>query len=175
MGPTSRLASTGHWLRDRVGEIAWGSAVIGGVLGLVVVLLFALIVADSMTSSLAWMGAPVVYGLMVLVLALLRVVAGSWTAQLVRRRYETRRRLEFVPTGLAAGAIGWALYTALVMAGAAFLGDPTDTAQLVLDLLPWLAEFGLGAFLISPTTDTPEQAQARRRALLAAGQQHKAK
>ena len=75
---------------------------IGGVLGLVVVLLFALIVADSMTSSLAWMGAPVVYGLMVLVLALLRVVAGSWTAQLVRRRYETRRRLEFVPTGLVA-------------------------------------------------------------------------
>jgi hypothetical protein len=147
---------------ERVRQVAWGSAVIGGLLGLAVVLLFVLVVAEPMVAVLSGMGPAMVFGVMILVVGLLRVVAGTWTAQLVRRRYEVRRRSEFLPTALAAGAIGWALYTILVLVAGGVMGTTTNTVQLIADVLQWLAEFGLGAFLVSPEERRPDVAARGR-------------
>lgn len=144
---------------ERVRQISWGSAAVGGLFGLGLTLLFALLVSDAMAKTLAPLGATVVVGLMILVLALLRLVAGMWTAQLVRRRYEVRHRREYLPTALVAGALGWAMYTALILASGGALGSSVDLPRLLLDVLQWLAEFGLGAYLVSP--DAPSARSPR--------------
>jgi len=133
-----------------VRRISWGSAVIGGLLGLALVLLFVYVVAEPMLAGLSRLGSIISVGTMVLVLALLRVVAGMWTAQLVRRRYEVLHRTEFLPTALVAAVIGWALYSALVLVAAGPMGTAVDVGRLFLDVLQWLFEYGIGAFLVSP-------------------------
>lgn len=143
-----------------VRQVSWVSAVIGGVLGLALTVTFVLVVAEPMASGLAPMGRTVVLGVMILVLALLRVVAGTWTAQLVRRRWEVRYRREYLPTALVAALTGWALYTVLVLVSGAALGTEVNLPQLFLDVLQWVAEFGLGAYLVSPDETT---SGARRR------------
>lgn len=142
-----------------VRQIAWGSAVAGGLLGLALTLVFVLVVSEPLARMFAGQGATVMLGMLILVLALLRVVAGMWTAQLVRRRYEVRYRREFLPTALVAAVIGWAAYTVLTLVSGSLVGTQLDVPRLFFDVLPWAAEFGLGAFLINPE---PADSQAGR-------------
>ena len=151
----------------QVRRVSWGNAVIGGLLGVALVLLFVFVVAEPMQAGLSRLGGIISVGTMVLVLALLRVVAGMWTAQLVRRRYEVLHRTELLPTALAAAVIGWATYTALVLVAGAVMGTSDDVGRLFLDVLQWLFEYAIGAFLVSPQLPParpgPDAVAGRRR------------
>ncbi|MDR1768177.1 MAG: hypothetical protein LBR32_07100, partial [Propionibacteriaceae bacterium] len=83
---------------ERVRYVAWGSAVAGGLIGFALIVAFVYFVDPPVEAVLAPAGKIVTFGIVLMLVTLLRVIAGMWTAQLTRRRHEARERTDFLPT-----------------------------------------------------------------------------
>lgn len=145
-------------------EVSWPTAALGAVAG--VALTFAFVLAVGPVLSVVVSGLPeyLAYGLMLLFVSAFRAVAGMWTAMRFRARFEVAERTDFLPTAVAAALGGWALYAVTLLVIGAATSTDAWSWRLVLESLRWVAEYCVGALLVSTVAADPLEVARRRRA-----------
>jgi hypothetical protein len=79
-----------------------------------------------------------------------RMVGGWFAVRRLRRDRGLRRRIEGLPSALAAGFVAWVNVTALAAVLGVAAGSPWPTWLPLLELLRWPAEAALGGLMAFP-------------------------
>jgi hypothetical protein len=148
--------------RTAVPPVCWPGVAVGAVAGLVLTVFFVLALADAIAPALATMPEGVAYGAALLVVAVLRAVAGMWAAMRHRARFAVADRTEFLSTAVVASLVGWVLYTGLTAAVAAVTDGAGPDWRSLGQLFWWVLEYVAGALLVAPVRAEIDPLWARR-------------
>jgi hypothetical protein len=105
---------------------------------------------------------PVALGVLVLLTAAPRILAGVLGARSFRHRYGSWSRTEALPPVLVGVAGGWLAYTVLSTAAMLAVGEPVPVLRIVLEAARWTAEAALGAYLVAPGPAAEPDSRRRR-------------
>ena len=144
--------------------VVWSRAIVGAAAGLAFTLAYTILLFATIINLTPVIGSIVAMGLHLLLAGLMRVAAGAVTALLVRQRYEVSGRSQFLPTAIAAGVLGWLVLVAYMLVAVRYV--PAAEAGMTyayLSVFEWVAEFCLGAILISPKEKVVDPAAALHR------------
>ena len=142
--------------------VSWRGVAVGGVAAALISALVSLFVVDFFVPWLTYMDPIVVIGVVSVLTSVLRAMAGIFAGRAYRARKVVHERPDYLLTGALAGALGWLLWSLLVLA----LGDPQmfTTVRGLLELPRWVLEVAIGTLLVS--VDPPEPVTRRARSLV---------
>ncbi|WP_192796732.1 hypothetical protein [Serinicoccus kebangsaanensis] len=147
---------------DRLPQVSWVGVLVGAVAVLIINTATSLFVAPFFASALIYLDSIVVLGALSVLSSLFRAMAGIFAGRAFRARRVVTERTNYLLTGLLAGALGWLLWSGLVLA----LGDAQmfTSARGWIELPRWMAEVALGTLLVS--VDPPAPLRFRTRSLV---------
>jgi hypothetical protein len=131
----------------------------GGTLFIAVVLL------PGVAEILAGLSQPVAFGLVLPLTTGVRVLAGVMGARSYRRAHALEQRRDSMLSVLLGVAVGLLCYEIIALSSAAAYGMSVSWLLVGVELLRWLAEGALGAFIVNPG-EREELDPALRRFLL---------
>lgn len=141
-------------------RISLAGVLIGGVATLVIAACVALLVMPFFDPWVRYMDPIVVVGFASVVASLLRAMAGIFAGRAYRARHVVYERTDYLLTGALAGALGWLLWSLLVLA----MGDSQmfTTFRGLAELPRWMVEVAIGSLLVGTDPPTKSSQQVRR-------------